>query len=182
MTPPSDLLAGAKPAPFLSPSLRAPRVRGAKLGRIAPRERGLMFLCRHCERSEVIQTFSMGAVWIASTYAQMRFGGHGRRFAPRNDGVRCLKLENASTRVVLARARTHTAESFRGVQSQPIIAATTSPLCAAQRAVDGLAERFDLERLLQRRAIAIFFRKARGAVAGGEDEGAVARLDQLGDR
>jgi len=24
--------------------------------------------------------------WIASTYAQARFGGRGRRFAPRNDG------------------------------------------------------------------------------------------------
>jgi len=35
--------------------------------------------------SEAIQYFSADAVWIASAYAQVRFGGHGRSSAPRND-------------------------------------------------------------------------------------------------
>ena len=45
-----------------------------------------------------------------------------------------------------------------------------------------LRQGFELERLLQRGAVAIFFRQAGGAVAGCEDEGTVARLDQFGDR
>src|SRR6185437_10459263 len=53
---------------------------------------------------------------------------------------------------------------------------------ALQRGVDHPGKRFELERLLQRRAIAIFLRQARRAVAGGEDKGTVARLDQFGDR
>jgi len=81
--------------------------------------------------------------------------------------VGCLKFESDDLRRAGVRQAT---------------AATMSHLRAAQCAVYGLAERFDLERLLQRGAVAIFFRKARGAVAGGEDEGAVAGLDQIGDR
>src|SRR6267378_5072860 len=53
---------------------------------------------------------------------------------------------------------------------------------AFQRGIDHLRQGFELERLLQRRPVAIFFRKARRAVAGCEDERAVASLDQFGDR
>src|ERR1700752_4509598 len=175
MTPPSDLLAGENRPISLAITSRAARSGCKARANCAARTRAHVSLpSLRAERSNPdflhggsLDCFHLRADALRRTRSS---------FCSSHDGVRCLKLENASTRVVLAKARTHTAESFRGVQSQPIIAATTSRLCAAQRAVDGLAERFDLERLLQRRAIAIFFRKARGAVAGGEDEGAVARL------
>jgi hypothetical protein len=40
--------------------------------------------------SEAKQSRNLTAetVWIASAYAQLRFGGRGRRFAPRNDGAK----------------------------------------------------------------------------------------------
>src|SRR5229473_4194773 len=53
---------------------------------------------------------------------------------------------------------------------------------ALERALDHPRQGFELERFLQCRTVAIFFRKARGAIAGREDERAIARLDQFGDR
>src|SRR6266850_711588 len=51
-----------------------------------------------------------------------------------------------------------------------------------QRDVDHAAQGFDLEGLLQRRAVAVFFRKPGRAIAGGKDKGDVARVYQFGDR
>jgi hypothetical protein len=58
------------------------RKRYSKLGRIAPRECGGVSR-RHCERSEAIQL--------------AKKAGLLRRFAPRNDGLCCLKIESATS-------------------------------------------------------------------------------------
>ncbi len=51
-----------------------------------------------------------------------------------------------------------------------------------QRDFDHAPQGFDLEGLLQRRAVAVFFRKPGRAIAGGKDKGDVARVYQFGDR
>src|SRR5512132_223663 len=59
-----------------------------KLGRIAPRGRGVIFenKSRHCERSEPIH-LTAGKEWIASSRS-LSSGAHSRDpLAPRNDGA-----------------------------------------------------------------------------------------------
>src|ERR1700687_3238851 len=51
---------------------------------------------------------------------------------------------------------------------------------APQRGIDHLGQCFELKRLLQRGAVAVFLWKTRRAIASGEDERAVAGLDQFG--
>src|SRR5258707_13041038 len=53
---------------------------------------------------------------------------------------------------------------------------------AFHRSLDHPAQGFDLEGLLQRRAVTVFFRKTGRAIAGGKDKGDVARVYQFGDR
>src|SRR6202012_4250795 len=52
---------------------------------------------------------------------------------------------------------------------------------AVERLFDGAGQRFDLKRLLQRRPVAIFRWQSRRSIAGCEDEGPVARGNQVGD-
>src|SRR5258708_27669762 len=51
-----------------------------------------------------------------------------------------------------------------------------------QRDFDDAPQGFDLEGFLQRRAVAVFFRKPGRAITGGKDKGDVARVYQFGDR
>src|SRR5262245_57375734 len=70
----------------------------------------------------------------------------------------------------------------RGPCRPPVTMMTDLRRGVLQRVIDHPRQRLQLKRFLQRRAVAIFLGQARRAVAGGEDEGAVAGREQVGNR